>query len=241
MFNTSKLVNNKFKEKELSMFNKLVVFLLCSIVPFFAFADVTGKVIGVMDGDTIKILTADKQEVKVRFNQIDAPEKDQPWGQNSKQALSDLIFGKQVTVTDTSTDKYKRTLGTVMLGSVNINKQQVANGNAWAYRQYLKDQDYISLEDKAKSAKHGLWSLQADQIMPPWEWRHGGKAKPNMAKVSSTEVKPKTSNSSGFECGGKTKCGQMSSCAEARFYLEQCGLGRLDRDKDGVPCESICN
>lgn len=217
----------------------LPLFLLCPCI--VAFADVTGKVVGVMDGDTIKILTATNEQVKVRFNQIDAPEKDQPWGQDSKKALSDAVFGKQVTVTDTSTDKYQRTLGTVMLGSVNINKQQVANGNAWAYRQYLKDQEYLSLEDKAKSAKRGLWSLQADQIMPPWEWRHGGKPKSNIAKVSSTEVKPKSSKSSGFECGGKSKCGEMNSCAEARFYLDTCGVSRLDRDRDGVPCESICN
>lgn len=218
-------------------------FLLAVLPLYFlsnpCLADVTGKVIGVMDGDTIKILTADNQQIKVRFNQIDAPEKDQPWGQNSKQALSDLVFGKQVTVTDTSTDKYQRTtLGTVMLGSTNINKQQVANGNAWAYRQYLKDQDYLNLETQAKAAKKGLWSLQADQIMPPWEWRHGGKSKPNKEVVS--EPKPQKNNS-GFECGGKSKCGEMTSCAEARFYLEQCGIGRLDRDKDGVPCESICN
>lgn len=217
-----------------------VITVVFSLLPIMCFADISGKVIGVMDGDTIKILTADKQQVKVRFNQIDAPEKDQPWGQNSKQALSDLIFGKQVTVTDTSTDKYQRTLGTVMLGSTNINKQQVANGNAWAYRQYLKDQEYVSLESQAKSAKKGLWSLQADQIMPPWEWRHGGKSKPNKNTEVISEPKHQKNNS-GFECGGKSKCGEMNSCAEARFYLEQCGVGRLDRDKDGVPCESICN
>ncbi|WP_394358026.1 excalibur calcium-binding domain-containing protein [Methylococcus mesophilus] len=45
---------------------------------------------------------------------------------------------------------------------------------------------------------------------------------------------------SGFSCGGKTKCGQMTSCAEAQYYLQQCGLRRLDRDGDGVPCESMC-
>ena len=38
----------------------------------------------------------------------------------------------------------------------------------------------------------------------------------------------------------KRKCGEMGSCAEARFYLEECGITRLDGDKDGVPCESLC-
>lgn len=43
---------------------------------------------------------------------------------------------------------------------------------------------------------------------------------------------------SGFTCGGKSTCGQMNSCAEANFYLNQCGLYRLDRDRDGYPCEA---
>lgn len=47
--------------------------------------------------------------------------------------------------------------------------------------------------------------------------------------------------SSGFAaCGTKTTCGQMSSCAEAYYFLNTCGRTRLDGDGDGVPCESIC-
>ncbi|QIW15836.1 nuclease [Pasteurellaceae bacterium RH1A] len=42
-----------------------------------------------------------------------------------------------------------------------------------------------------------------------------------------------------FECGKRT-CSQMNSCEEARFHLTQCGVKSLDRDKDGIPCESIC-
>ena len=47
-------------------------------------------------------------------------------------------------------------------------------------------------------------------------------------------------SSYGFSCSGKRTCKEMSSCEEARYYLEQCGLSRLDRDHDGVPCESLC-
>ena len=73
----------------------------------------------------------------------------------------------------------------------------------------------------------------------------------NYKPTPKPQVKPKTQSSvdkptivkrgKGFSCEGKSTCGEMNSCAEARFYLEQCGIGRLDRDKDGVPCESICN
>ncbi|SQH96284.1 excalibur calcium-binding domain-containing protein [Haemophilus haemolyticus] len=43
-----------------------------------------------------------------------------------------------------------------------------------------------------------------------------------------------------FQCEGKRTCKDMDSCEEARFYLTQCGVSSLDRDNDGVPCESIC-
>ena len=44
-----------------------------------------------------------------------------------------------------------------------------------------------------------------------------------------------------YKCEGKKYCKQMRTCEEAEFYLKECGLTRLDRDKDGIPCESICN
>ena len=46
--------------------------------------------------------------------------------------------------------------------------------------------------------------------------------------------------SSSRQCGSKRYCREMNSCDEAMFYLNECGLGRLDGDGDGVPCESIC-
>lgn len=52
---------------------------------------------------------------------------------------------------------------------------------------------------------------------------------------------PTVANPSGWACGVKTTCGQMSSCDEAKFYLTQCGVKRLDGDGDGIPCASLCN
>src|SRR5262245_25539765 len=51
---------------------------------------------------------------------------------------------------------------------------------------------------------------------------------------------PGSSDRNPVSCGAKRTCGEMTSCAEARFYLEHCGLARLDGDKDGTPCESLC-
>ena len=70
---------------------------------FLAFVDAKAevlivKVVGVSDGDTIKVLDADKTEYKVRLMGIDAPEKSQDFGSGSKQALSNYIYPKEVTV-----------------------------------------------------------------------------------------------------------------------------------------------
>jgi endonuclease YncB( thermonuclease family) len=209
----------------------LIVYLLIILTPLSVWAqEWTGTVVGISDGDTLTVLNNQKRQVKIRMAEIDAPESKQAFGTQSRKSLSDLCFKKSVVVDDHGKDRYKRTLGRIKCEGIDANAEQVKRGMAWAYRQYLTDQAIATFEEGAKLARIGLWT--EENPTPPWEFRHGGKSpkkKPIIAKVDS-----------GFECGGKTKCGQMSSCSEATFYLNQCGLGRLDRDHDGVPCESLC-
>jgi hypothetical protein len=104
---------------------------------------------------------------------------------------------------------------------------------AWVYRQYSKDKTLLQDEQEARRAKRGLWSLPSTEQVPPWEWRKG--------KRSAVTKKKPMESSPEFECGTKRYCKEMSSCEEAKYYLENCGLTRLDGDGDGVPCESLCN
>lgn len=138
------------------------------------------------------------------------------------------------------TDKYGRTVGRVYVGATDVNAEMIRQGAAWAYRQYLKDQSLLRLEAEAKAAKRGLWALPEAQRMPPWEWRHGGSAKAAPAPTAPVSSAPAATASGGFSCGGKRRCGEMTSCEEAKFYLAQCGVGSLDGNKDGVPCETLC-
>jgi len=91
-------------------------------------ADYTGRVVGVSDGDTLTLLTADKQQVKVRLGEIDTPESRQPYGERAKQALSALAFGKEARVVVQDTDKYGRTVGRVYVGTVDVNAEMVRQG-----------------------------------------------------------------------------------------------------------------
>jgi len=195
-----------------------------------------GRVVGVSDGDTVKVLREPKETVKVRLAEIDTPESGQPYGSRAKQALSDLVYGKPVRVVVQDTDRYGRTVGRVYAGAQDVNAEMIRQGAAWVYRQYSRDPSLMSIEQEARAAKRGLWALPEAQIMPPWEWRAAERTAPGNAAPS----RPAASVATGFTCEGKRICGQMGSCAEARFYLNQCGLSRLDGDKDGVPCEKLC-
>jgi micrococcal nuclease len=134
---------------------------------------ITARVVGVHDGDTLTALTDDKQELKVRLHGIDAPELGQPFGQASKRALSDLVFGKQVTLRTTGTDRYNRTLARVTVGDIEVEAQVIATGHAWHYSRYDHTATLEAAERNARAARRGLWA-DADAV-PPWEWRKGEK------------------------------------------------------------------
>ena len=136
----------------------------------------SGQVVGISDGDTFTLLTSDKTQVKIRVAEIDAPESGQPYGNKSKQALSDLIYGKDVSVTVQTTDRYGRTVGRPYIGDLDVSAEMVRIGAAWAYRQYLRDDNLLVLEAEAKEAKRGVWGLSEAQNMAPWAWRRGGNS-----------------------------------------------------------------
>jgi endonuclease YncB( thermonuclease family) len=159
--------------------NKTIACLIFSV--FFqisvAYADqLLGKVVGVADGDTVTVLDADKKEYKVRLAGIDAPEKKQPFGQTSKQHLSDMVYGKHVVVEWRKRDKYSRIVGKVVIDGNDACLKQVSSGLAWHYKQYAGEQSaedrkaYSNAEVSARSSKVGLW--KDENPLPPWEYRH---------------------------------------------------------------------
>lgn len=116
------------------------------------------KIIKVSDGDTATCLTSQNEQLRVRLSQIDAPEKAQAFGQASKRALSNLIHNQSVTLMIHNQDRYGRYVSEIYLHDQNINKQMVIIGMAWAYKEYLKDNEYLSLEQQARTKKLGLWA-----------------------------------------------------------------------------------
>jgi len=197
-----------------------------------------GRVVGVADGDTLTLLSAGRQQMKVRLNSIDAPEKKQPFGNAAKKALSDKVFNKQVIVETSKIDRYGRSLGTVWVDGRLVNLEMVKTGMAWVYRQYATDPAYYSAENIARKNKIGLWA-QSNPI-PPWEFRHGDANQNKPATIRPVVLEAQGLQPATSLCQGKRYCKQMTSCEEAVFYLKQCGLHSLDGNGDGVPCNKLC-
>jgi endonuclease YncB( thermonuclease family) len=133
------------------IFFALTLFL-AHLLTFPAFANFSGPVVSILYGDTIEVLNGHHTN-RIRLSGIDCPEKGQAFGQRAKQAASQLVLGKEGTVQTHGHDKYKRTIGEVILpDGMNFNQE----------------------EHEARDAKKGLWS--DPQPVPPWEWRKGRRA-----------------------------------------------------------------
>lgn len=132
-----------------------------------------GKVVGVLDGDSLEVLV-NRRPVEVRLAAIDAPEWDQPRGKDAKKALSTLAFGKQVVVRTKGEDNNERTLGLVEIEGRELNAAMLEQGWAWHFKRFDQDEKLAKLEAEAKKAKRGLWADK--NPTPPWEFRDAKKA-----------------------------------------------------------------
>lgn len=161
------------------------VFIFSALSMFFTQAEmISGKCVGVSDGDTCRVLTPDKELLRVRFWGIDAPESKQEFGQVSKKALSDLIFNKQISLDVIGKDRYGRTLAKVYVGKKYVDLEMVKKGMAWHYAYFAKDaKDLAKAEKSARAKKLGLW--KQSNPTPPWEWRRKDK------KVSISDLQKK--------------------------------------------------
>jgi micrococcal nuclease len=155
----------------------LVLLLLLGAVEAFAFG---GEVVGVLEGSTIEVVRLGKVE-RIRLHGLDCPEKDQPYGDDVKQAISALVFALEVTVEPYGKDKYGRIIADVLLADeTNVNHVLVKEGRCWWSRKSAPDDAELErLELEAREAKRGLW--EDPEPIPPWEFRKTQRRQPHGA------------------------------------------------------------
>lgn len=199
----------------------------------------SAKVIAVMDGDTVMVLRPSGQKIKIRLANIDAPEKDQAFGQQSRQSLLEMVNRKEIRIDSQAVDQYGRVVGLISVDGYSVNQEQVRRGMAWEYSHYHSDRTYLRLQNEARQARLGLWAQASPQ--PPWQWRRShpsASAKPSRPSAPSGITAPVMLYD--MECGRKRRCSQMTSCDEAMFYFTYCEVATLDGNHDGMPCDELC-
>lgn len=198
----------------------------------------------VVDGDTIEI-----HGQRIRFNGIDAPESrqlckdangvDYPCGRRSAEALDTfLAASRPVQCTFVAWDRYHRFVGDChRADGASVASWMVEHGQALDWPRYSHGA-YAELQAQAKTAKIGVWT---GEFEAPWDWRadHSDDPKPPANRKFDLITKGQIAQS--YSCQPRRYCSQISSCEEARWYLNNCSWGsKLDRDGDGIPCEGLC-
>jgi len=151
--------------------------ILRALASVAAAQTLTGRVVGIADGDTITVLDASKTQRRIRLAGIDAPERGQPGGQRSKESLSGLVYDQPVRVESSKRDRYDRIVGKVWVASpdspcrgkpdcpmtLDAGLAQIKMGRAWWFRKYADEQSpedrarYEFAEQEARAKKAGLW------------------------------------------------------------------------------------
>ena len=177
----------------------------------------------VIDGDTL-VVQRDRALVKIRLFGIDAPEHDQPGGSQSKQALRSMVKGQALDVLPVDRDRYGRTVARLAIHGSDVGTMMVRAGQAWQFTRYDHGRTLKQAEERARREGVGVWSGRDPQ--PPWLWRHHERSQPPAAKLA--------------RCDSPLRCSAMTTCNAVRGAVARCGMGQLDGDHDGVPCESLC-
>jgi endonuclease YncB( thermonuclease family) len=206
----------------------------------------SGIVSRVVDGDTLW-LTGDGQSehVVVRIEGIDAPEICQPWGAESRQALTELALNRQVLVKIVARDEHGRVIGKVYDGAKDIGDRLIRDGHAWSSRYKYDRGPYVAEERMAQGLKRGLHAAGGAEMPRAFRQRHGpcavdpapGAAPKPSAAAEVAPVATTVAAAGALRCDGRQYCSQMNSCAEATWFLKNCPGVKMDGNRDGVPCE----
>jgi endonuclease YncB( thermonuclease family) len=135
-----------------------------------------GPLVRVKDGDSL-VVKVQGVAMDFRLADIDAPERDQPYGRNAKQELASLASGGQLVLLPIDTDRYGRTVAQVWSGTTHLNAEMVRRGAAWFYAEFARGKALYDVEQEARSAKRGLWALPLKERIEPWLWRERARAR----------------------------------------------------------------
>jgi micrococcal nuclease len=129
---------------------------------------ISGKVVAVIDGNTLEIFTPDNETYKILLYGIDCPELGQEYGERAKMFLEKLVLNKSVNAEIQGKDRWGNRLAVVLIEGKDPREELLEEGLAWtAERNPIET--FESIKEKAKQKGKGLWKDQ--EATPPWIYR----------------------------------------------------------------------
>lgn len=126
---------------------------------------ITGKVVGVIDGDTIDLLAAPRQVLRIRLHGIDTPERKQPFYTQARNFTRVLLFAREVEVVGKDVDPYGRLVARIAVDGKDASAAVLAAGLGCTFHRYVTDPALDSALVRARESRLGFWSAGAPQ--PP--------------------------------------------------------------------------
>lgn len=203
----------------------LIWLMAILLVPSLALSSSPVRVVGVSDGDTIRVVGTDGKQITVRLHGIDAPERGQAFGTVATKGLRSLLAGRQVSIEQTDTDRYGRTVALVYADGLNVNQALIVNGWAWLYTKYCTQgfcAQWRQDESAARAAKKGLW--RDPTPTPPWEWRAQQRNSQQALHESAPTPRPPSSpaQEAGSVFSGNVKSGVFHRSSCKHFRCKNC-------------------
>lgn len=149
--------------------NLSLLLLVASIYTARANTSITGKVITVIDGNTVEIQGDDAQTYTIILAGIDCPELTQAFGENAKKHLEKVALNKNVTVNFQGKDRKGNYLAVILVkGDTDLRIDLLKEGLAWTAEKN-PDPELENHRTRAQEKRKGLW--KEDNPVPPWTHR----------------------------------------------------------------------
>lgn len=162
----------------MSCYHKILLFALAIAMSLGSAAkaepSLTGRILWVVDGDTLKVVTSSWDLITVRVYGVDCPESSQPYGWWARLHTAGAALGREARLEPVERDRYGRLVARVIVKGESLGELLVRDGYAWVYDRYCNRPScdkLRSLETQARRKEKGLWA-EPDPI-PPWRWRRG--------------------------------------------------------------------
>ena len=151
---------------------RIIVFVFLSTITFSLFSlggEVPGKVVSVIDGNTIEFLSSDNETFRFVLSGIDCPELGQEFGEEAKKHLEKLLKGREIILTIEGKDRLGNKMGSITLPRGKDPRMELLeNGLAWT-QERNSNREFEVIQEEAKKKRKGLW--KQENPVAPWVFR----------------------------------------------------------------------